>query len=341
MPQPNGARARCILAACLLLVPLTAQAQSTPIQAPSLTPSPTRTRTPTQTATPTATSTATSTPIPLVADANCDGRASAADFSAIVIVSGDDSRFPGCADADPFRGRPVGDPDFLPLLHDIFDTFAAPFTPTPTRSPTVTPTGRGTLTHTRTAMPTTTPTRTASRTATPTRSPTDTPTETPTPVPTRTLTQTLTRTPTATRTPTPTATPTGLAFQLSGDWAADWTSQICYLNGVPFDALRDTTYRVTAIDGRLDVEIVDGVRLGRGLPIDATGGVQTTYRIFDQRTCLVTGVRQEYVFDYTFTLRTNGTGSARAHWTYGFNTNCAVCEVTDTATLRRVAGPGG
>jgi hypothetical protein len=53
----------------------------------------------------------------------------------------------------------------------------------------------------------------------------------------------------------------------------------------------------------------------------------------------VTGVLEQYVFDYTFTFRPNGTGTATAHWTYGFNTNCAVCEVTDTATLHRVAGP--
>jgi hypothetical protein len=125
---------------------------------------------------------------------------------------------------------------------------------------------------------------------------------------------------------------------LSGDWFADWAGRICYLNGQAFDALDDTTYRVIAVDGRLDIEIVDVARLGRGLTISSNGTVETQFRTFSQNLCF--GVPAEYVFDYTFTFRTNGTGTATAHWTYGFNTNCAVCEVTDTATLIRVAGPG-
>ncbi len=318
---------------------MAAAAQTTPVQAPTPTATASRTRTPTATATSTPTATRTPTPLPLVADANCDGRGSAADFCAAIIVSGDETRFASCAGAEPFRGRPLSEQDFLPLFHDIFDTFAAPWTPTPTRSSTVTPTGRATGTPSRTLPPTAS--ATASATSTDTPPPTPTPTPTATRVPTLTGTPTATRTATPTRTPSASPTPTGLAYQLSGDWFADWTGQFCFLDGQPFDRLTDTTYRVTAIDDRLDIEIVGGVRLGRGLPLDANGSVQTRYRVFDQRVCLITGVPEEFVFDYMFTFRTNGTGTATAHWTYGFNTNCAVCEVTDTATLRRVAGPGG
>ena len=100
-----------------------AHAQGTPVQAPTLTFTPTRTATRTPTPTPTRTPTATPTPLPLVADANCDGRGTAADFSAAIIVSGDASKFPGCADADSFRGRRLTNGDFIALLADVFDTY--------------------------------------------------------------------------------------------------------------------------------------------------------------------------------------------------------------------------
>jgi hypothetical protein len=311
-----------------------ATAQSTPVHAPTLTPSPTRTSTPTVTATPTYTA----TPTPrLLADANCDGRSTAADFSAAVIVSGNAARFPACTGADSFRGRSLSDEDFVPLLADIFDTFATPFTPTPTPSPTITPTANGTNTPTRTVRPTTT--ATASATATQTPSATPTPTATDTSVPTATPTHTLTGTATATRTATQTPTPTGIAYRLSGDWAANWGAAPCFLNGQPFPGLQDTVYRVTAVDGQLDIEIVNDARLGRGLSLDAGNTVETTYKVFDQRVCPNSGVLEQYVFDYTFTFGLNGTGTATAHWTYGFNTFCVQCEVNDSATLLHVSGP--
>ena len=327
------------LAGALLWVALlcsgAAVAQSTPVHAPTLTPTPTRTPTPTAPPTPTRTPTSTPTPLPLIADANCDGRGTAADFSAAIVVSGDASKFPTCVEADRFRDRGLSARDFIPILADIFATFAAPWTPTPSPSPTITRTPNGTATPTRTSFPT----ATASATATATPSSTPTPTPTNTRVPTFTATQTLTRTATATRTPTPTATPTGIAYQLSGDWAAHWGGAPCFLNGQPFPGLQDTTYRVTAVDGRLDVEIINGVRLGRALALDAKNTVKTTYSVFDQRVCPNSGVLEQYVFDYTFTFALNGTGTASVHWTYGFNTFCVQCSVNDTATLRRVAGP--
>ena len=275
--------------------------------------------------------------MPLIADANCDGRGTAADFCAAIMASVDASKFPACRGADSFRGRLLFERDFIPILADIFSTFAAPWTPTPSPSPTITRTPNGTKTPTRTARPT--PSATASATATVTPSSTPTPTPTDTSVPTLTPSQTVTRTATTTRTATATPTPTGIAYQLSGDWVANWTGQICFLAGQPFNRLQDTRYRITALDGQLDVTIVDGARIGAGLPLDGNLTVHTTYRVLDQQVCLVTGVLEQYAFDYTFTFRTNGTGTAIAHWTYGFNTNCAVCEVTDTATLHRVAGP--
>ncbi len=89
----------------------------------------------------------------------------------------------------------------------------------------------------------------------------------------------------------------------------------------------------------LDIQIVNGARVGAGLQPDGNLTVETTYTVFDQRVCSATGVPEQYAFDYTFTFNLNGTGTATAHWTYGFNTNCAVCGVTDTATLHRIAGP--
>ena len=136
-----------------------------------------------------------------------------------------------------------------------------------------------------------------------------------------------------------TPTPTGIAYQLTGDWVASWTGQICYLNGQPFTSLQPTTYRVTAVSGTLDIQIVNGARIGAGLTLDSTLSVATTYAVFDQNVCPATGVPEQYAFDYTFTFNLNGTGSATAHWTYGFNTLCVQCSVKDTATLHRIAGP--
>jgi len=55
--------------------------------------------------------------------------------------------------------------------------------------------------------------------------------------------------------------------------------------------------------------------------------------------CANDGINEEFSFDYTFTFKTNGTGSAMVMWSYGANAHCAVCDVSDTATLQRTAGP--
>lgn len=130
-----------------------------------------------------------------------------------------------------------------------------------------------------------------------------------------------------------------MAYRLSGEWLANWGGQICYLNGAPFTALIPTRYQVTAIDGLLDIQIIDGPRIGAGLQPDSDGTVAFTYRAFDQRICLPAGTPEEFVFAYTFTFQLTGTGSATSHWTYGLNTNCAVCTVDDNATLVRVGLP--
>jgi len=279
------------------------------------------------------------TPTPrLVADANCDGRATAADFVAAIMVSGDASQFPACRAADRFRERALTPNDLLPVLHDIFATFDQPRTPTPTAS--------GTVTRTRTFTATPSPTRaqspspTTNATASPTPSLTSTPL--PTDTPTFTFTPTASRTPTRTRTLTPTGTatasptPTGLAFQLAGDWLAHWTGQICFLAGQPFTHLTDTTYGVTAVGNQLDIQIVGGANIGRGLGLDVHNTVRTQSRVSSGTICTVDRIDQEFVFDYTFTFNPTGTGTATAHWTYGFNAHCAVCAVDDTATLSRV-----
>jgi hypothetical protein len=130
-----------------------------------------------------------------------------------------------------------------------------------------------------------------------------------------------------------------LAYRLSGDWFADWTSQPCFLADERNPGLQDTTYHVTALDGQLDIQIASGARIGAGLQVDSSGTVQFTYQVFDQRVCDLTLIPEQYVFMYTFTFQADGTGTASVHWTYGFNTNCAVCAVDDSATLRRVKGP--
>lgn len=305
----------------------------------AITPEPTNTRTRTPTPTPTATALPTATPTSsLLADANCDRVGSAPDLSAAIIVSVEPEQFPGCRGADQFRGRSLTDIDFLVIYQDLFATFDARWTPTPTASPTVsrTPTRTATRTPTAVVSPTRTPTASATQTAT------ATPTRTATALPTLTRTVTFTPTPTRTRTPTPSPVPTGIAYQLSGDWRADWGSSLCFLLGRPFFALQDVTYRVTALDGRLDVEIVGGARIGRGLEIERNGTnyvVRTRYTADGADTCRLTGVLLQYRFDYTLTLRLDGRGSATATWSYGENTNCESCRVDDAATLVRVSGP--
>jgi hypothetical protein len=326
------AHLRYTLCCCLVAGAVAAQ---TPTEPPTTTPSPRFTRTlfPTFTATPTSTPTPTRAPTSsLVADANCDLVGSAPDLTAAIIVSHDPEQFPACRGAESFRGRPLTDNDFLALFDDLFDTFAIPWTATPTASQTVTRTA------TRTRTPSATPRVSATPTATPT--PTLTPTYTPTRRPSASPTPSRTRTATRTRTSTPSPTPTGVAYQLSGMWAADWRGQFCFLLGQPFLALQDTTYRVTALDGELDIEIVDGDRLGRGLELDRNNTVSTRFRKGSGTVCGLTGVEEEFVFDYTFTFNPNGTGTATARWSFGENTNCASCRVSDSATLRKVAGPG-
>jgi hypothetical protein len=108
------------------------------------------------------------------------------------------------------------------------------------------------------------------------------------------------------------------------------------LAGVPFDRLQDTVYRVTAIEGEIDIfDTRTNSYLARGLTLDQSGTVRARVRAPGQL-CRITGVIQEYVYDYVFQFQLAGTGNAAAHWTYGHNTNCAVCTVDDQATLRRV-----
>jgi hypothetical protein len=99
---------------------------------------------------------------------------------------------------------------------------------------------------------------------------------------------------------------------------------------------------VTAVDGRLDVQVAGGASLGRGLALDAKNQVQTEFRVASGNMCAVDGINEEFDFKYTFAFNINGTGSATVTWSYGTNAHCAVCmDVMDTATLLRVAGPGG
>ena len=300
---------------------------------PSATPLHTRTLFPTFTGSPSPTPSPTRTPpSPFIADANCDGTASAADLLAAIMVSYDTSRFPGCRGAESFRGRPLTENDFLALFNDLFATFAVRWTPTPSATRTVTRTA--TRTHTRTATPL------VSATPTPTATPTATPTVTSTPLPSLTRTPSRTGSATPTRTATPAPTPTGLAYQLSGQWAANWGNQFCFLLGQPFLSLQDVVYQVTAIDGQLDIEVVDGERIGRGLTIEAGNRVRAVFTAGSGHICRITQVEQRFRFDYAFTFNLNGTGTATASWSFGVNTNCESCQVTDSATLRRISGPG-
>lgn len=281
-------------------------------------------------------------------DVNCDSRVSAADYTAAVAVSYDEQRFAGCGPADDYRGRLLVDADFVPITRAIFSFFDAPWTPTPTA--TRLPTRTRTSTRTRTATRTVTLTRTVTqtRTVTSTPSPAPTNTVTPTSTPTRTPTAASTSTITQTRTPSVTRTPTGLAQQLSGRWAADWQNKICFLDGQPFDALPDVIYRVTAINGDLDIVVEtrdgkDGQVIGRSLEIrDPEGAspyaVLTRLTIETQNFCQNGGRRFDYVFNYTFSFGVDGTGEARAEWSYGSGSFCFTCSVIDNATLQRIGG---
>ncbi|HVM97091.1 MAG TPA: hypothetical protein VMT89_11935 [Candidatus Acidoferrales bacterium] len=265
-------------------------------------------------------------------------------------MSFEPAQFPGCAGADLYRNRDLTDRDFLPLLNDMFSTFAAPWTPTPTLSPTITRTPSITATGTPIPTPTATPrasltptkTRTPSVTVSPSHTPTQTATDTPTFVPTRTPTRTATATQTATQPPTATRTPTGVAYQLSGQWFVDWANlvtAICFdPGGQPFYFLPDGVYTVTAFNGQLDFAAPDGTPLARGVPISSDGKASFEYTTNSGPVCF--GVVPQFVFDFSFTFNLNGTGSASAHWTYGFNTNCFVCDKSDTAVMVRRSGPG-
>jgi len=274
---------------------------------------------------------ASSEPPPL--DINCDGVVSIADVTAAILVSADPEALPDCPEADAYRGRALTPQDFAFLIGNVFSAFDAPWTPTPTGTPTHTRTPRPT--RTTTATPTATPTAPATETSIPT----DTPTETPTAPPTQT--RTITNTPTTTRTATVTVTrtPTGLAQRLSGEWAANWQNKICFLDGQPFFAIPDTVYVVTAVNGRLDIDIKGGAQIARGAEIRQDGTVAFRYTQ-PNRICPFSGRVEQSVFDYVFQFRLDRTGNAIADWNYGVDSFCAVCFVQDSAVLVKISGPG-
>jgi hypothetical protein len=260
-------------------------------------------------------------------DPNCDLLTSAADFTAAILVSVEPERLAQCRAADPFRDRPLGDADLLPIERAIFFFFDTPFTPTITGTPTIT--------RTRTPTPLTTDTPTVTRT--PSRTRTGTSTATATRTRTSTATQTVTQTRTATLTPTPTVTrtPTGLAQLLTGLWAANWNNNVCFLNGQPFSSLSDVVYRVTASNNRLNIETTDGLVIGTNLAIGQDGLVTTTLRV-PNAICQNGGRVIEFVFNYEFLFQLNGSGAAAAEWTYGRDSFCATCSVSDQAALSRI-----
>lgn len=258
--------------------------------------------------------------LPLPMDVNCDGLLSAADITAAVAVSGDPAALPSCADADDYRALPLGDAVIAYLTGNVFFAFQMPPTPTPS----------GTPTQSRTPSP--------SPSATETLQPTSTATATITSQPTRTPTQTPSTTITQTRTPTVTRTPTGLAYRLSGEWAANWGNQVCFLAGVPSGSLQDTVYVVTAVDGFLDIGIKGGQQIGRGLLVGPDGRVSFRFTSFGA-ICQNGGQARNYIFDYVFTFRLDGSGNATANWSYSLNTFCAQCVVNDAAVLVKIAGP--
>ncbi len=280
--------------------------------------------------------------IPLLADANCDGIGSAADFVAASIVAQDTFAFNDCRGADPFRNGQLTPQTQELLLNDVFHRLELPWTPTPTQTPTTT----RTPSTTRTVTPTGTPSQTGTSTPTPslTLTPSASPTNTSPPTPTRTATPSAT--PTSTFTPSVTRTPTGIAQQFAGTWLVRWghgIESVCFLAGIaqpcPLCA-PDTTYKVTAVNGQLDVtDQVTGETLGRGLPIvlnENAGTVVTRLTRTFGDPCF--GVIPQQVFNYVLTFRTSGIGTAQVSWSYGANTNCAVCEPRDTGTMQRI-GP--
>jgi hypothetical protein len=277
-------------------------------------------------------------------DLNCDGEITVADVAAAPLLSADPEALADCAAGDPYRGADLSDEDLSLLSGNVFFAFETPWTPTPTPTPTVTRTPTSTRTRTATPSTTSTPLPTLTFTFTFTPTATDTPLPTETPLPTSTRTATETRPPTSTRTPTPTRTvtvtrtPTGLAYRLSGEWAANWQNRVCFLAGVPFASLQDTVYVVTAVNGFLDIDIKGGQQIARGLTIGPNGNVAFRYTAFDSF-CPTGGQPRNFVFDYVFTFQLNGTGSAEAEWTFGRNTFCASCQVSDSAGLVKIAGP--
>ena len=126
--------------------------------------------------------------------------------------------------------------------------------------------------------------------------------------------------------------------ELSGDWFADWTNAVCYLNDQPTFQLDDVVYRVAAAPrGQVDIGIMRGAEvepLARA-PLGTDGTVR--FQVTDHAAVPCFGVFPEFVYDYVFQFPLAGTGNGTAHWTYGHNTNCAVCTVDDEATLRRLA----
>jgi hypothetical protein len=260
-------------------------------------------------------------------DPNCDLTTTAADFTAAILVSVEPERLADCRAADPFRGRPLNEADLLPIQREIFFFFDVPFTPTMTGTPTIT--------RTRTPTPLTTNTPTITRTPSVTRTPTSTATATRTHTNTATRTATRTLTPTITRTPTVTRTPTGIAQRLSGMWAADWNNNVCFLDGQAFSRLSDVVYRVTASNNLLNIQTSDGLVLGTNLAIGQNGLVNTTLRVPDA-ICQNGGRVIEFVFNYEFLFRVDGTGAAAAEWTYGRDSFCATCTVFDQAVMSRI-----
>jgi len=138
-----------------------------------------------------------------------------------------------------------------------------------------------------------------------------------------------------------TRTPTGLAYQLSGRWAVNWQNNVCFLDGQPFFALGDTVYIVTAIDGEFDIESDDGFHIGRGLAVSDDGTVLAQLRTNAGHICAINNRVEEFFFSFTYLFRLDGTGLARAEYTYAANTNCAVCSVIDNGVMLKIAGPGG
>jgi len=274
------------------------------------------------------------------ADVNCDGETSSADVVAAVVVSYDAGAFPDCTAADPYRGRVLTEDDLLGIEREIFNFFDTPLTPTISRTPTIS----GTPTQTRTAtatFDTRTPTR--SRTPSSTRTGTVTHTATPSQTETPAVTATQTVTPSRSRTLTPsvTRTPTGVAARLAGDWNANWGNTICFLNGTPFTSIADVTYRVTALNERLDIVTTGGLVIGRGLVVAPDGSVDPPpFIVPTGEQCQISGRPLQFEFDYFFTFSLNGTGTGSATWSYGKDSFCAVCSpVLDQATLVRVSGP--